>query len=213
MAASSEIDRRGLMLVLSSPSGAGKTAISRGLIDGDANLTISISMTTRPIRPGETDGVDYIFVEAGEFERMVEDDVFLEHAVVFEHRYGTPREPVEQALAEGQDVLFDVDWQGAQQLGDRAPNDLISVFILPPSMAELERRLHRRAQDSDDVVAGRMARAPVEISHWPEYDYVIVNDDLDTSVANARAILDAERLRRIRQWGLIDFARALTGGT
>ena len=213
MAASSETDRRGLMLVFSSPSGAGKTAISRALLDGDANLTISISVTTRPIRPGETDGVDYIFVDAAEFERMVEDDVFLEHAVVFEHRYGTPRDAVEQALAAGHDVLFDVDWQGAQQLGDRASNDLVSVFILPPSMAELERRLHERAQDSKDVVAGRMARAPVEISHWPEYDYVIVNDDLDTSVASARAILHAERLRRTRQRGLIDFARMLTAGT
>ena len=213
MAARSEIDRRGLMLVLSSPSGAGKTAISRALLDGDANLTISISVTTRPIRPGETDGVDYVFVDGGEFERMVADDVFLEHAVVFEHRYGTPREPVAQALAAGRDVLFDVDWQGAQQLGDGARNDLVSVFILPPSMAELERRLHGRAQDSDSVVAGRMARAPVEISHWPEYDYVIVNDDLDTSVASARSILHAERLRRTRQRGLIDFARTLIGAT
>jgi guanylate kinase len=211
--AHSEIDRRGLMLVLSSPSGAGKTAISRALLEGDANLTISTSVTTRPIRPGETDGVDYIFVDATEFERMVGDDMFLEHAVVFEHRYGTPREAVARALAAGRDVLFDVDWQGAQQLGERARNDLVSVFVLPPSMAELGRRLHERAQDSDDVVARRMALAPVEISHWPEYDYVIVNDDLDTSVASARAILHAERLRRTRQQGLIDFARTLIEGT
>lgn len=203
------IDRRSLLLVLSSPSGAGKTAISRALLAEDRMLTMSVSATTRPMRPGEEDGVDYDFIDDEAFARMVERDAFLEHADVFEYRYGTPREPVERALAAGRDMLFDVDWQGAQQLAQRAGDDLVSIFILPPSAGELERRLKARAQDSDEVVAGRMARAPGEISHWPEYDYVIVNTDLDESVASARAIIDAERLRRGRQTGLLDFVKRL----
>lgn len=211
MAAKIEINRRGLMLVLSSPSGAGKTAISRALLDSDAELTLSISATTRLMRPGEIDGEDYIFVDGAEFTRMVDDHAFLEHATVFDHRYGTPLAPVEAALAAGKDVLFDVDWQGAQELSERSPHALVSVFILPPSMAELERRLKRRAQDADDIVAGRMARAPIEISHWPEYDYIVVNHDLDVSVTKVRAILHAERLRRDRQIGLGDFVRDLSG--
>ncbi|MCH9020702.1 MAG: guanylate kinase [Proteobacteria bacterium] len=205
----SVIGRRGLLLVLSSPSGAGKTAISRALLAQDRMLTMSVSATTRPMRPGEENGVDYDFIDDEAFARMVERDAFLEHADVFEYRYGTPREPVERALAAGRDMLFDVDWQGLQQLAQRPGDDLVSIFILPPSAGELERRLKARAQDSDEVVAGRMARAPGEISHWPEYDYVIVNTDLDESVASARAIIDAERLRRGRQTGLLDFVKRL----
>ena len=204
------ISRRGLMLVLSSPSGAGKTTIARAILAGDARITMSISATTRPKRPGETDGVDYIFVDDARFAGMVEAGELLEHAVVFGNRYGTPRAPVEAALAAGRDVLFDVDWQGEQQLAEAARDDLVSVFILPPSTEELERRLHARAQDSDEVVARRMARAADEMSHWPEYDYVIVNDAFDGSVASARAILRAERLRRTRQVGLADFVSRLS---
>ncbi len=204
------ISRRGLMLVLSSPSGAGKTTIARAILAGDARITMSISATTRPKRPGETDGVDYIFVDDARFAEMVEAGELLEHAVVFGNRYGTPRAPVEAALAAGRDVLFDVDWQGEQQLAEAARDDLVSVFILPPSTEELERRLHARAQDSDEVVARRMARAADEMSHWPEYDYVIVNDAFDGSVASARAILRAERLRRTRQVGLADFVSRLS---
>ncbi len=204
------ISRRGLMLVLSSPSGAGKTTISRAILEGDPSIAMSISATTRPKRPGETDGVDYIFVDDARFAEMVEAGDFLEHAVVFGNRYGTPRAPVEAALAAGRDVLFDVDWQGEQQLAEAARDDLVSVFILPPSTEELERRLRARAQDSDEVVARRMARAADEMSHWPEYDYVIVNDDFDDSVASVRAILRAERLRRTRQIGLADFVSRLS---
>ncbi len=203
------IGRRGLLLVLSSPSGAGKTVISCTLVEQDGMLTMSVSATTRPMRPGEEDGVDYHFIDDEAFARMVERDEFLEHAAVFEYRYGTPREPVESALAAGHDVLFDVDWQGAQQLAQRAGDDVVSIFILPPSTAELERRLKMRAQDGHEVVAQRMALAAGEISHWPEYDYVIVNTDLDESVASARAIIDAERLRRGRQTGLPDFVKRL----
>ena len=211
MAAKFAIRRTGVMLVLSSPSGAGKTAISRALLASDGGLAMSISATTRPLRPGETNRVEYIFVDDAEFERMAEADLFLEHATVFGHRYGTPRAPVDAALEDGRDILFDVDWQGAQSLSHKAPQNLASIFVLPPSMDELGRRLKERAQDSDEVVAGRMARAPDEISHWPEYDYVIVNDDLDASIEKARVILDAERLRRTRQVGLDIFARTLTG--
>ena len=203
------IGRRGLLLVLSSPSGAGKTAISRALLAQDRMLTMSVSATTRPMRPGEEDGVDYDFIDDEAFARMVERDAFLEHADVFEYRYGTPREPVERALAAGRDMLFDVDWQGLPQIAQLAGDDLVSIFILPPSAGELERRLMARAQDSDEVVAGRMARAAGEISHWSEYDYVIVNTDLDESVASARAIIDAERLRRGRQTGLLEFVKRL----
>ena len=206
------ISRRGLMLVLSSPSGAGKTAISRAILDGDAAVTLSVSATTRPQRPGEVDGVDYVFVDDAGFAQMVADGAFLEHATVFGHSYGTPREPVEAALAAGRDVLFDVDWQGAQQLAQAARDDLASIFILPPSTAELARRLEARAQDPPDVVAARMAQAAGEMSHWAEYDYVIVNDDLDESAASVRAILHAERLRRTRRVGLVDFVKALSAG-
>ncbi len=206
------ISRRGLMLVLSSPSGAGKTAISRAILDGDAAVTLSVSATTRPQRPGEVDGVDYVFVDDAGFAQMVADGAFLEHATVFGHSYGTPREPVEAALATGRDVLFDVDWQGAQQLAQAARDDLASIFILPPSTVELARRLEARAQDPPDVVAARMAQAAGEMSHWAEYDYVIVNDDLDESAASVRAILHAERLRRTRRVGLVDFVKALSAG-
>jgi len=206
----SAIARRGLMLVLSSPSGAGKTTLSRLLLDGVADLALSVSMTTRTKRPGEREGVDYVFVTGEAFETAVRDDQFLEHATVFDHRYGTPKAPVMEALDRGCDVLFDIDWQGTQQLKERAREDLVSVFVLPPSHAELERRLKARALDPDDVVARRMAKASDEISHWAEYDYVIVNDNLDIALTKIVAILAAERLRRTRQIGLSDFVRSLT---
>lgn len=201
--------RRGLMLVLSSPSGAGKTTISRLLLERDAQLTLSISATTRAPRPGEKDGRDYFFVSDAEFRRMVEAGEFLEHADVFDHRYGTPRAPVEKALNEGRDVLFDVDWQGAQQLAHNAGADLVRVFILPPSHAELEKRLRARAQDPDDVVRRRMAKAASEMSHWEAYDYIIVNRVVEDSVASVQAILTAERLRRERQLNLPAFVSHL----
>jgi guanylate kinase len=207
-----EIKRRGLMLVLSSPSGAGKTTISRALLERDGNLRLSVSATTRPMRPGERDGVHYHFVDAARFQKMVADGAFLEHAHVFGHWYGTPRAPVEEALGQGRDVLFDIDWQGTQQVAEKARKDLVSVFILPPSTAELERRLYSRAQDSSVEVAKRMARAADEASHWAEYDYVIVNTDFEASVRRAQSILEAERLRRERQVGLHDFVAALRAG-
>ncbi len=207
------IERRGLMLVLSSPSGAGKTTISRELLARDGGLMLSVSATTRPIRPGETEGVDYVFVDQARFDEMVRDDAFLEHARVFGHCYGTPRGPVEAALEQGRDVLFDIDWQGAQQVAEKARKDLVSVFILPPSTEELERRLHSRAQDPDEVVFGRMAKAAQEMSHWPEYDYIVVNQDVEASVAAVRSILQAERLRRERQVGLHDFVETLRRGS
>ena len=197
------------MLVLSSPSGAGKTAIARDLLEKDDQLTLSVSVTTRPMRSGETDGVDYSFVDDQAFERMMAEDAFLEHASVFENRYGTPRGPVEDGLAAGRDILFDVDWQGAQELRNRMPGDQVSVFILPPSMAELELRLKARGQDGPEVVAARMARAANEISHWGEYDYVVVNRDLAETAARVLSILRAERLRRERQTGLVDFVKGL----
>jgi guanylate kinase len=205
---SDAIARRGLMLVLSSPSGAGKTTLSRMLLD-DPAVTLSISVTTRPQRPGETDGVHYHFVDRVRFDAMVRNGELLEWAEVHGNRYGTPRAPVEQALAAGRDVLFDIDWQGTQQVREKAPGDLVSVFVLPPSAAELERRLHTRAQDSDDVIRSRMAKASGEMSHWAEYDYVIVNRDLDHAFAEVRAILAAERLKRVRQVGLSDFVRGV----
>ena len=207
------IERRGLMLVLSSPSGAGKTTISRNLLDRDGNLTLSVSATTRPMRPGEIEGVDYLFVDRARFDAMVTEGAFLEHATVFEHCYGTPRAAVEAALAAGRDVLFDIDWQGAQQVAEKARKDLVGVFILPPSTTELERRLHSRAQDPDAVVRGRMAKAADEMSHWAEYDYIVVNEDVERSVAAVQSILQAERLRRDRQVGLRDFVECLRGGS
>jgi len=205
--------RRGLMLVLSSPSGAGKTTISRRLLYTEANLSLSISATTRPPRPGEEEGKDYFFVSAARFTAMVEKGELLEHAVVFGHNYGTPKAPVEEALESGRDVLFDIDWQGTQQLRESAREDLVSVFILPPSTAELERRLHARAQDSDEVVRGRMAKAADEMSHWAEYDYIIINDNLENSVRQVEAILTAERLRRERRIGLRAFVEKLRDAT
>ena len=206
---SGRIERRGLMLVLSSPSGAGKTTISRLLLERDNHISLSVSITTRPKRPGEVDGMDYHFLDPTEFNLMLNRRELLEHAKVFDHYYGTPRGAVEEALSSGRDVLFDIDWQGEQQLKQAARNDLASVFILPPSTEELARRLQSRAQDSADVVAARMAKAPDEISHWPEYDYIIVNYDIEDSVAQVQAILAAERLKRERQVGLTDFVKRL----
>tara|TARA_Y100000588_G_scaffold194455_1_gene208521 strand:+ start:181 stop:825 length:645 start_codon:yes stop_codon:yes gene_type:complete len=204
-----EIERRGLMLVLSSPSGAGKTTISRLLLERDKNISLSVSVTTRTKRPGEVEARDYYFVDPTEFNLMLNRQELLEHAKVFDHYYGTPKAPVEQALSAGKDVLFDIDWQGEQQLKQSARNDLASVFILPPSTGELARRLQQRAQDPADVVAARMAKAPDEISHWPEYDYIIINYDIEESVAQVQAILAAERLRRERQIGLTEFVKRL----
>jgi guanylate kinase len=204
-----QIARRGLMFVLSSPSGAGKTTLSRMLLTAEPDVALSISVTTRPMRPGEVDGRDYHFIDRARFDAMVKNGELLEHAQVFDNHYGTPRGPVEAVLAQGRDVLFDIDWQGTQQLRDKAGADLVSVFLLPPSVTELERRLHTRAQDSDDVIRGRMARATHEMSHWAEYDYVLVNHDLDQTFVRIRTILSAERLRRSRQPGLFDFVSRL----
>jgi len=206
----SEIKRRGLMLVLSSPSGAGKTTLSRKLLASDPNIMLSVSATTRAMRPTEVEGKDYFFISPKEFDAWVRQDAFLEHATVFENRYGTPKGPVEDALVSGRDVLFDIDWQGTQQMKERAREDLVSIFILPPSHAELERRLKTRAEDSDDVVAKRMAKAADEISHWPEYDYVIVNRDIDRALMQIKSILEAERTRRTRQIGVGEFVAELT---
>lgn len=203
------IHRRGLMLVLSSPSGAGKTTLSRALLDGDAGITMSVSATTRRPRPGETEGRDYYFLSTEDFGIMRNNGEFLEHAKVFDNYYGTPRKPVEDALLAGQDVLFDIDWQGTQQLDESAAEDLVKVFILPPSAYELEKRLNSRAQDSAEVVAGRMAKASDEISHYQEYDYIIINENVDKSLAELRAILTSERLKRRRQTGLSDFVKRL----
>ncbi len=206
------IERRGMMFVLSSPSGAGKSTLARGLLEADDRIDLSVSVTTRPPRPGEIDGQDYHFKTMAEFEAMVAASALLEHAEVFGNRYGTPRAPVEAALAHGRDVLFDIDWQGAQQLEKNALNDLVRVFILPPSTGELENRLRTRAQDSDEVVARRMAKAGDEMSHWAEYDYVIINRDRTQALGEVQAILAAERLRRTRQIGLTDFVAGLRGG-
>jgi guanylate kinase len=203
------IARRGLMLVLSSPSGAGKSTLSRRLLNSDPMIAMSVSVTTRAKRPNEVDGKDYHFVTPGRFEEMVKQGAFLEHATVFKHRYGTPKDAVENMLADGRDVLFDIDWQGAQQLAQKAKDDLVRVFILPPSRGELERRLRARAEDSDDVVAVRMAEADNEISRWSEYDYVIVNEDIEMADAQLRSIVAAERLNRQRQTGLVEFVRSL----
>ena len=207
------IKRRGLLLVLSSPSGAGKTTISRKLFDEDGKLAMSVSVTTRAKRPGEIDGTHYTFVDRAKFDQMVADGELLEHAIVFGNCYGTPRGPVMQALDSGQDIISDVDWQGTQQLKEHVRDDVVTIFILPPTIEALKERLQIRAQDTPDVVQARMAKSSDEMSHWPEYDYVIVNDDLDTSVRQVQAILDAERKRRTRQVGLSDFVNALRGRT
>ena len=201
--------RRGLMLVLSSPSGAGKTSISRRLLAEDNELELSVSATTRKRRPGEVEGKDYHFVSNDDFHRMINNRNMLEHAKVFDNYYGTPSAPVMAALAAGRDVLFDIDWQGTQQLADANNDDLVSVFILPPSTRDLEKRLLSRAQDSADVVAARMSKASDEISHYREYDYILVNDDLDQTIDEVKAIIQAERLRRDRQVGLTDFVKRL----
>ena len=206
------IQRRGLMLVLSSPSGAGKTTLSRQLLGNDSQIQLSVSCTTREKRPGEKEGVDYRFVDTATFRGMIERGDFLEHARVFDHYYGTPREPVESALDTGRDVLFDIDWQGTQQLKEKGREDLVTVFILPPSTRDLERRLITRAQDSPDVVAKRMAKAADEMSHWAEYDYTIINRDIATSLVELKSILTAERLKRERQYGLAAFVKALREG-
>jgi len=205
------IHRRGLMLVLSSPSGAGKSTISRALLADDPDLRLSVSVTTRPPRAGEVDGRDYHFISPERYHEMAENDALLEHARVFDNYYGTPRQQVEDELVAGRDVLFDIDWQGTQQLVDKMPRDLVRVFILPPSTEELERRLRARAQDPEEVVRRRMAKAADEMSHWAEYDYIVVNTDIDAAIVRVRSVLIAERLRRDRQPGLVDFVNAMRG--
>ncbi|MGI8610941.1 MAG: guanylate kinase [Sphingomicrobium sp.] len=203
--------RRGLLIVLSSPSGAGKSTISRLLLEADPQITMSISATTRPKRPGERDDVDYHFVDDAEFDAMIAAGDFVEWAPVFGFRYGTPKVPVKAALKDGRDILFDIDWQGTQQLHSAMGEDLVRIFLLPPSMDELERRLNARGTDSGEVIAERMERAAGEISHWAEYDYVLVNEDSQECLADVRAIIDAERLKRSRQAGLVTFVRELVG--
>jgi guanylate kinase len=203
------LHRRGLMFILSSPSGAGKTTISRRLLQEDGHICMSISVTTRPMRPGEIDGKDYIFKTQAEFDEMVEHGHFMEWAHVFGHSYGTPKAHIRAGLKTGQDFLFDIDWQGTQQLYQKAETDVVRVFLLPPSLEELHRRLASRATDSSEVIADRMARAQAEISHWDGYDYVVVNDDIDECFAKVEQILAAERLSRARQTGLIGFVREL----
>lgn len=211
----SQLTRRGLMYVMSSPSGAGKTTITRALLKNNPDVTISISATTRPMRAGEEHGKDYYFVSPDEFRDMVENGEMLEHAKVFENYYGTPKAPVEEALQKGQDVIFDIDWQGTQQLYETAREDLVRVFILPPSRGDLEKRLRNRSKDtleSDVQIRGRMEKAADEMSHYQEYDYVIINDDVNEAISKAQLILDAERLKRNRQQGLTDFVKGLRGG-
>jgi guanylate kinase len=203
------VARRGLMLVLSSPSGAGKTTLSRLLLAADRNVELSISVTTRPRRLSEVDGRDYHFIDQRKFDAMVRSGELLEWANVFGHSYGTPREPVERALAEGRDVLFDIDWQGSRQLIKKCRAEVVTIFILPPSLVELDRRLQRRAEDTDDIIRKRMEKATDELAHWQEYDYVIINHDLERAFADVRTVLAAERLRRERQTGLGDFMRTL----
>jgi guanylate kinase len=207
------------MFVLSSPSGAGKTTLSRRLLEKQAreqsgarpSIVLSVSVTTRTMRPGEVDGKDYFFIDQNKYGQMVQDSALLEHARVFDHFYGTPKEYVERHLTQGIDVLFDIDWQGTRQLAQKSRDDLVSVFILPPTMGELERRLRARAQDSEEVVQKRMSKANAEISHWQEYDYVLVNDDLDATLAKIETILVVERMKRERQVWLGDFVRNLQG--
>ncbi len=201
--------RRGLLIVLSSPSGAGKSTISRMLLEADRDVTMSVSATTRPKRPSEVEGRDYHFVSDTQFEAMANEGEFAEWAPVFDHQYGSPQNPIKAALKSGRDVLFDIDWQGTQQLHAAMGEDLVRVFILPPSIPELARRLHHRATDSEATIADRMSRAAGEISHWAEYDYVLINEDVDECLADVRAILAAERLKRWRQGGLVAFVRDL----
>ena len=209
MASPDTLQRRGLMFILSSPSGAGKTTISRMLLEADDEICLSVSVTTRPKRLGEVDGKDYIFVDQATFDRMVEEEHFLEWAHVFGHCYGTPKAQVKAGLREGQDFLFDIDWQGTQQLYQKLETDVVRVFLLPPSIDELRRRLTGRGTDAPDVVQARMDRARAEISHWDGYDYVVVNDDIDECFAKVREVLHAERMKRARQTGLIGFVREL----
>lgn len=208
-AASSRIKRRGLMLVLSSPSGAGKSTIARNLLENDQSLELSVSVTTRARRGSEIDGVHYHFITQREFDRLKDTDALLEWAEVHGNFYGTPREPAEMAMAEGRDMLFDIDWQGAVQLNEKMRADIVSVFILPPSMAELKSRLKRRAEDSDATIERRLKNARVEIEHWREYDFVVINDDLDRAFGEVKSIVTAERLRRNRRPGLFDFVTRL----
>lgn len=203
------VERRGLMFVLSSPSGAGKTTLSRMLIAETPGLQMSVSATTRPMRPGEVEGNDYYFTDQKRFDSMIANGELLEWATVFDNRYGTPRAPVEAALAAGKDVLFDIDWQGTQQLRDRSPSDVVSVFILPPSVSALEQRLHTRAQDSEEVIRARMKKAGDEMSHFDAYDYIVVNDDIGVAFEAVRSVLRAEQLKRERQVGLSTFVRGL----
>lgn len=205
------LKRRGLMLILSSPSGAGKTTLSRKLLErhGDGSIAMSVSVTTRKARPGETHGRDYFFVGTQEYERMVEKNELLEHAKVFEYHYGTPEKFVREHIERGTDVLFDIDWQGTEQLKRQSRRDMVSIFILPPSMDELHRRLQTRALDSEEVVQKRMSKAAAEISHWQEYDYVLVNEDLQETLERVDTILKAERLKRERQAGLAAFVKSL----
>lgn len=209
MADQDNLHRRGLMFILSSPSGAGKTTISRMMLEADDEIRPSVSVTTRPMRPGEIDGVHYHFVDDAEFDRMIEEDDFYEWAHVFDHRYGTPKGHIRAGLKDGQDFLFDIDWQGTQQLYQKDQQDVVRVFILPPSIEELHRRLTARATDSAEVIDGRMQRALAEISHWDGYDYVVINDDVQACFAKVREILHAERMKRARQTGLIGFVREL----
>lgn len=207
--ASNTLQRRGLMFILSSPSGAGKTTISRMLLDRDSEIQLSVSATTRPMRPGEQDGVHYHFVDQVEFDRMIANDEFYEWATVFGHSYGTPKAQIRAGLKEGRDYLFDIDWQGTQQLYQKDQQDVVRVFILPPSIDELRRRLTGRGTDSPEVIEARMERARAEISHWDGYDYVVVNDDVEACYAQVLEILHAERMKRARQTGLIGFVRGL----
>ena len=212
MADQDTLQRRGLMFILSSPSGAGKTTIAHRLLaEEGSELRMSVSVTTRPMRPGEVDGQDYFFVDGAEFKRLVEADAFFEWAEVFGHCYGTPKAQIREQLKRGEDFLFDIDWQGTQQLYQRAQGDVLRVFLLPPSIAELEQRLRSRGTDSDAVIRGRMERARAEISHWDAYDYVVINEDVDACFAKVREILHAERMKRQRQTGLIPFVRELMG--
>ena len=206
------LQRRGLMFVLSSPSGAGKTTITRALLANNLDLEISVSATTRPRRPGEVDGQDYYFVDIPSFNAMVDNGEMLEHAKVFGNYYGTPRQPVEEALSRGHDVIFDIDWQGTQQLREQRESDLVTVFLLPPNAKELERRLRARAQDSEESIRHRMSKASDEMTHYSEYDYVLVNNNVDTAIQQAQHILDSERLKRHRLLGISDFVRGLKEG-